>query len=133
MARQVLPIVGYAIGAYFGGPWGAAIGQAIGTAVGNAVDPLIIDGPKIGDVAQQTSSEGVYQPIYFGTTQGAGNIIAQGPNVIRKRRQSQGKGGGPITVTETLYKTFAIRIGVSWTGEQGITGISRIWENGKLV
>jgi hypothetical protein len=133
MARNVLPIIGQAIGAYFGGPWGAAIGQAIGTVVGNAVDPLVIDGPKIGEVAQQTSSEGVYQPIYFGTSQGAGNIIAQGPNVIRRRRQTQGKGGGPVTVTETLYKTFAIRIGVSWKGEEGIVGISRIWENGKLV
>lgn len=133
MARNVLPIIGYAIGSYFGGPWGAAIGQAIGTAVGNAVDPLVIDGPKIGDVANQTSSEGVYQPIYFGTAQGAGNIIAQGPNVIRRRRESQGKGGGPVTVIETLYKTFAIRIGVSWKGEEGIVGVSRIWENGKLV
>jgi hypothetical protein len=133
MARNVLPIIGQAIGAYFGGPWGAAIGQAIGTVVGNAVDPLVIDGPKIGEVAQQTSSEGVYQPIYFGTSQGAGNIVAQGPNVVRRRRESQGKGGGPVTVIETLYKTFAIRIGVSWLGETGIVGISRIWENGKLV
>lgn len=133
MARNVLPIIGQAIGSYFGGPWGAAIGQAIGTVVGNAVDPLVIDGPKIGEVAQQTSSEGVYQPIYFGTSQGAGNIIAQGPNVIRRRRESQGKGGGPVTVIETLYKTFAIRIGVSWKGEEGIVGVSRIWENGKLV
>lgn len=130
MARQVLPIVGLVVGAYFGNP---QLGYAIGTIVGNAVDPLVVDGPKIGDVAQQTSSEGVYQPIYFGTSQGAGNIIAQGPNVIRKRRQSQGKGGGPVTVTESLYKTFAIRIGVSWQGEQGITGVSRIWENGTLV
>lgn len=133
MARNVLPIIGQAIGSYFGGPWGAAIGSMIGTAIGNAVDPLVIDGPKIGEVANQTSSEGVYQPIYFGTGQGAGNIIAKGPNVIRRRRQSQGKGGGPVTVTETLYKTFAIRIGVSWRDEDGIIGVSRIWENGKLV
>lgn len=132
MARNILPIIGQAIGSYFG-PWGAAIGGAIGSVIGNAVDPLVIDGPRIGEVAQQTSSEGVYQPIYFGTSQGAGNIIAQGPNVIRRRRESQGKGGGPVTVIETLYKTFAIRIGVSWLGEAGIVGISRIWENGKLV
>lgn len=133
MARQVLPIVGAVIGAYFGGPQGAQIGYAIGSLVGNAVDPLIVDGPKIGDVAQQTSSEGVYQPIYFGTAQGAGNIIAQGPNIIRKRKSQQGKGGGPVTVTESLYKTFAIRIGVSWQDEIGISGVTRIWENGKLV
>ena len=78
MARQVLPIVGAVIGAYFGGPQGAQIGYAIGSLVGNAVDPLVVDGPKIGDVAQQTSSEGVYRPIVFGTAQIAGNIIAQG-------------------------------------------------------
>jgi hypothetical protein len=130
MARQVLPIVGAVIGAYFGNP---QLGYMIGSIVGNAVDPLMVDGPKIGDVANQTSSEGVYQPIYFGTAQGAGNIIAQGPNVIRRREESQGKGGGPITVTEYLYKTFAIRIGVSWKGETGIVGVTRIWENGKLV
>lgn len=132
MARQVLPIVGAVIGAYFGGPQGAQIGYAIGSLVGNAVDPLMIDGPKIGDVAAQTSSEGVYQPIFFGTAQSFGNIIAQGPNIIRRTKQQQGK-GGPVTVTERLYKTFAIRIGVSWQGEIGIAGVSRIWENGKLV
>ena len=130
MARQVLPIVGAVIGAYFGNP---QLGYMIGSIVGNAVDPLVVDGPKIGDVAQQTSSEGVYRPIVFGTAQIAGNIIAQGPNIIRKRKQQQGKGGGPITVTESLYKTFAIRLCESWRGEEGIVGISRIWENGKLV
>lgn len=133
MARQVLPIVGAVIGAYFGGPQGAQIGFAIGSLVGNAVDPLIIDGPKIGDVATQTSAEGVYQPIVFGTAQTYGNVIAQGPNIIRRRKQQQGKGGGPVTVTESLYKTFAIRICVSWQGETGITGVSRIWQDGKLV
>lgn len=133
MARQVLPIVGAVVGAYFGGPQGAQIGYAIGSLVGNAVDPLVVDGPKIGDVAAQTSSEGVYQPIIFGTAQTFGNVIAQGPNVIRKRKQQRGKGGGPVTVTESLYKTFAIRVCVSWKGEEGIVGISRIWEDGKLV
>lgn len=133
MARQVLPIVGAVIGAYFGGPQGAQIGYTIGSLVGNAVDPLIVDGPKIGDVAAQTSSEGVYQPLIFGTAKTFGNIIDQGPNVIRRRKQEQGKGGGPITIVESLYKTFAIRIGCSWKGEEGIVGLTRIWEDGKLV
>lgn len=128
MARQVLPIVGAIVGAFIPGV-GPALGYAIGSVVGNAVDPVQIQGPKIGDVAQQTSSEGVYQPIYFGTAAGAGNIIAQGPNIIKKKKDS-GK-GGPETTTEYLYKTFAIRIGKGWKG--AITGVSRIWEDGKLV
>lgn len=127
MARQVLPIVGLIVGAYFGNP---QLGYAIGTVIGNAVDPLTIQGPKIGDVAAQTSSEGVYQPIYFGTAAGAGNMIAQGPNIIKKVEEQEGK-GGPVTVTERLYKTFAIRIGVGWNGP--ITGVCRIWEDEKLV
>lgn len=130
MARQVLPIVGAAIGAYFGGPQGAQIGFMIGSVVGNAVDPVVVDGPKIGDVAAQTSAEGVYQPIFFGTCSSAGNIIDQGPNIIRKKKDSS-KGGGPVTVSERLYKSFAIRIGCGWNGP--IAGVTRIWEDGKLV
>lgn len=38
MARQVLPIVGQAIGSIWG-PWSAAIGGMIGSAAGSAVDP----------------------------------------------------------------------------------------------
>jgi len=126
MARQVLPIAGAIIGAYFGAP---QLGYAIGSIVGNAVDPQVIKGPAIGDVAQQTSSEGVYQPILFGTCCCAGNIIDQGPNIVRK--VSQGGKGGPETQTERLYKSFAIRIGRGWNGP--LAAITRIWEDGKLV
>lgn len=36
MARQVLPIVGFVVGSYFGVP---QLGYMIGSLVGNAVDP----------------------------------------------------------------------------------------------
>lgn len=130
MARQVLPIVGAVVGAYFGGPQGAQIGYAIGSLVGNAVDPLVVKGPQIGDSRVQTSAE-VFRPIYFGTACGAGNIIMAGPDIKRVFEESQGKGGGPITTEERIFKTFAIGIGDGWTGP--IVGISRIWENEKLV
>lgn len=130
MARQVLPIVGAAIGAYFGGPQGAQIGYMIGSVVGNAVDPLVVKGPQIGDSRVQTSAE-VFRPIYFGTACGAGNIIMAGPDIKRVFEESQGKGGGPITTEERIFKTFAIGIGDGWNGP--IVGISRIWENEKLV
>ena len=130
MARQVLPIVGAVVGAYFGGPQGAQIGYAIGSLVGNAVDPLVVKGPQIGDSRVQTSSE-VFRPIYFGTACGAGNIIMAGPDVKRTFEHDQGKGGGPVTTEERIFKTFAIAIGDGWKGP--IIGISRIWENEKLV
>lgn len=127
MARQVLPIVGAAVGAYFGGPAGAQLGYAIGSLVGNAVDPLVVSGPKIGEAGLQTSAEGVYRPIVYGTAALKGNIICRGNRVVRKHREQQGK-GGPVTETERVYWTYAIRL----TGHQ-IEAILRIWEDEKLV
>lgn len=127
MARQVLPIAGAIIGGYFGGPQGAQIGFAIGSLVGNAIDPQIINGPKIGEAGLQTSAEGVFRPIVYGTGPVKGNIIARGNRQIKKTREQQGK-GGPVTETERVYWTFAIRI-----CEGPIGGILRVWQDEKLV
>ncbi len=125
MARQVLPIVGAVVGAYFGNP---GAGYAIGAAIGNAVDPLVVNGPKIGDTAVQTSAEGAYRSIIYGTAAVAGNLIWTGPKIIRKHEDQASKGGGPVTVTERLFQSFAIRI-----CEGPVSGILRIWEDEKLV
>ena len=131
MARQVLPIVGAAIGAYFGGPAGAQWGYAIGSIVGNAVDPQVIKGPKLGEAGLQTSAEGVFRPIVFGTGAVKGNVICRGNRQIKKKREQQGK-GGPVTETERVYWTFAIRICEAKDETGGIT-LLRIWEDEKLV
>lgn len=128
MARQILPIAGQIIGGMVGGPVGAAIGGAIGSVVGNAIDPQVIKGPKLGDGQVQTSAEGVFRPIVLGTGAVMGNIIHRGPEVVRKHRESQGKGSGPKVETERRYRTFAIRI-----AEGPIAGILRIWMDEKLV
>lgn len=128
MARQVLPIIGAVVGGAIGGPTGAQIGFAIGSIVGNAVDPQVIKGPKIGEAGLQTSAEGVYRPIIFGTGAVKGNIIARGNRQVRTQRTSQGKGGGPVTEEQRVYWTFAIRI-----CEGPISGITRVWQDEKLV
>ena len=75
--RQILGAVGFVVGAYFGAP---QLGYMIGSAIGNAIDPQIIKGPSIGDIATQTSQEGVPRPIVFGLSPPmAGNIIVSGP------------------------------------------------------
>jgi len=127
MARQVLPIVGAAIGGYFGGPAGAQAGYMIGSVVGNAVDPQIIKGPSIGDGVMQTSKEGVPRPIIHGTACIAGNLIDRSEIRKWKKRTKQGK-GGPVNVEERMSLTFAIRI-----CEGPIAGIRRVWEDEKLV
>lgn len=128
MARQVLPIVGAIVGAYFGNP---QLGYAIGSIIGNAVDPLQIDGPRIGDAARQTTTEGSPRPIPYGKVMYAANVLEIGP--LRKvyRNESQGKGGGPEVKKEYLYQTFVYGFGEAPPG--GVTGFSLMKLDGAVV
>jgi hypothetical protein len=122
--RQILGAVGAVVGAYFGNP---QLGYAIGSAIGGAVDPEVIKGPSIGDVIDQTSLEGGPRPFVYALSKPlAGNIIAQGPPRIVRRRESQGK-GGPKVETESVYRTYAIGIG------EGEVSFVQVWRNGQLV
>lgn len=124
MARQALTIAGTIVGAAFGMP---QLGFALGSMIGNAVDPVQIHGPKIGELQVQTSRDGVPRPIIFGVACVSGNIIDRSEPKIVKKKERQGK-GGPEVVTERVYQSFAIRI-----CEGEIQGISKIWENEKLI
>ena len=124
MARQVLTIGGAIVGAAFGMP---QLGFALGSLIGNAVDPVQIQGPKLGDMAIQTSRDGVPRPIVFGVAAVSGNIIDRSEPKIVKKKERAGK-GGPETITEHVYMSYAIRV-----CEGPVTSISRIWENEKLV
>ena len=125
MARQVLPVVGAVVGAYFGNP---QLGWAIGSAIGNAVDPQVLPGPRIGEIAAQTSQEGGPRPIVFALSPPiAGNIIYSAEPRIVRRKKSQGK-GGPKVETESVYRTYAVGV-----CEGPITGFVRVWRNGILV
>lgn len=127
MARYVLPVVGAVVGFIYGGPAGASLGWSLGAAVGGLVDPQIIKGPSVGDLAQQTSQEGVPRPIVFGLSQPmSGNVIVSAePRVVKKRKSGK---GGPKVETETVYRTYAIRI-----CEGPIDAVLRVWKNNQLV
>lgn len=128
MARQVLPVVGAAVGAWFGGAKGAQWGWMIGSLVGNIVDPQVIKGPSLGDFAQQTSQEGMPRAIVFGLSPPlGGNVCATSTPKVVKKKQRQGK-GGPVTETENVYRTYGISV-----CEGPITGFLRVWRNGVLV
>lgn len=125
--RGALGVVGAVVGFIYGGPAGAQWGWAIGSAIGSIVDPQVIKGPSIGDVATQTSSEGGPRPIILGRSPPiSGNVIAQGEPVIVTTKKS-GKGGPKIEI-ETAYRTYAIGF-----GEGPITSFLRVWRNGKKV
>lgn len=125
MARQVLPWVGLVVGAFFGQP---QLGFAIGSIVGNAVDPQVIKGPQLGEAGVQTSAEGVFRPIVFGTAPVKGNVIERGNRQVKTKRTRQSKGGGPVTEEQRVFWTFAIRI-----CEGPISNVTRIWMDEKLV
>jgi hypothetical protein len=129
MARVVLPIAGAAVGFMVGGPTGAMIGWNLGSVAGGIVDPQVIQGPRIGEIPQQTAQEGGPRPIIYGDGSPIpGNIIfAGGPRIVRKKKKS-GKGGGPKVKTESIFRTYAIGI-----CEGPVTGIRRVWRNGTLV
>lgn len=91
-----------------------------------------VQGQKFDKLDIQTSKEGVPRPIIFGTVRPVvGNIIASQhpPRIVEVREKSGGKGGGGVeTVSEEIYRTYAIRI-----CEGPVTGITRVWRNNELI
>lgn len=136
MATLILTAVGTAIG----GP----IGGIIGAMAGNYADSLIfsnnasrtVEGPRLKDLAVQSSAYGAPIPLVYGTARLAGNIIWS-TGLIETRREdsakvSGGKGGGRSqTVTNVSY-TYASSFAVALCG-RAVHDIRRIWADGKLL
>lgn len=133
MAQIVLGTVGAVAGFFIGGPTGALIGFNIGASLGASMSETTVQGNKIGDVADQTANEGDPRPIIWGRVRPIGGqlIACSDPKIVKvKHKQSGGKGGGgsTTTVTESVYRTYAIAV-----CEGPITGFVRIWRNNELV
>jgi len=132
MAQIVMGAVGAVAGFFIGGPTGAMIGFNIGASLGASMEDVSVQGNKIGDIAAQTSKEGVVRPIVWGRVRPiGGNLIAtSAPDIVKTKHKSGGKGGGggTTTTTESVYRTYAIRV-----CEGPITGFVRIWRNNELV
>ena len=143
MATIVLGAVGTAIGGGFGGAIlglsGATIGGMIGSGVGSMVDSWIvssmlpgqrIEGARMDSLRVTSATEGVVIPRLYGRMRIGGNIIwaTDFREEVNTTRQGGGKGGGPkVTSTEySYYASFAVAL-----CEGPITGIGRIWADGK--
>ena len=146
MATLVLGAVGSAIGAGFGGTIlgfsGAAIGGFIGSSAGSLVDNWIvsslaptqrIEGARLDSLRITSSTEGAVMPRLYGRMRIGGNIIwaTDFREETRTTSQGGGKGGGgaKVTTTEYLYfASFAVAL-----CEGPITGIGRVWADGKAL
>lgn len=123
MATLVLSGVGTALGGPFGGAIGALLGQAID---GRLFAPKARQGPRLGDLAVQTSTYGSEIPKLFGRMRVAGTVIWA--TDLREQRSASGGKGRPKTVNYSYSASFAVAL----SGRPAL-GVGRIWADGKLL
>ncbi|PTQ62070.1 putative tail protein [Sphingomonas aurantiaca] len=124
MATLVLTAVGSAVG----GPVGGAIGALIGQAVDHTVfAPARREGPRLVELAVQTSSYGSQIPKLFGTMRVAGTVI-WATDLIESRATSRSGKGQPSVSTYSYAASFAVLLSA-----RAVLGVGRIWAEGKLL
>ncbi len=145
MATLVLGAAGTAIGGSIGGAIlgvsAATVGGLIGSTIGSVVDSWIvsslapaqrIEGPRLDTLRITSATEGAVIPRLYGRMRMGGNIIWATDFREETRTTTQGGkggGGGKVKTTEYLYyASFAVAL-----CEGPITGIGRIWADGKLM
>jgi hypothetical protein len=124
MATLVLSVVGGIVG----GPVGAAVGGLIGNAVDHAVlGPKGREGPRLADLAVQTSSYGTPIAKVFGTMRVAGSVIWA--TDLQEHRSTERSGKGQPSVTSYSYSaSFAVAL-----SSRAIVSVGRIWADGNLL
>jgi hypothetical protein len=147
VATLVLGAAGAAIGGSIGGAIlgvsAATIGGFVGSTIGSVVDSWIvsslaptqrIEGPRLDSLRITSSTEGAVIPRVYGRMRMGGNVIwaTDFREETKTTTQGGGKGGGgggKVKTTEYLYyASFAVAL-----CEGPITGIGRIWADGKLL
>lgn len=124
MATLVLTAVGTAVG----GPIGGAIGALIGQSVDHALfSPKRREGPRLVELAVQTSSYGTQIPKLFGTMRVAGTVI-WATDLIESRASSRSGKGQPSVSTYSYAASFAVLLSA-----RAVRGVGRIWAEGKLL
>jgi hypothetical protein len=144
VATLVLGAAGAAIGGSIGGSIlglsAVTVGGFVGSSIGSAVDSWIvsslapaqrIEGPRLESLRITSSTEGAVIPRVFGRMRLGGNIIwatdFREEGKTTTQGGGKGGGGGKVKTTEYLYyASFAVAL-----CEGPITGIGRIWADGK--
>lgn len=138
MATLALAAAGAAVGGWIApgviafGMTGASVGWTVGAIAGNMLfaPRSRQTGPRLQDLQVTSSTYGVALPTVYGTARIAGNIIWA--DELEERENTEdvgGKGGGGTEVTSfAYYGTFAVAL-----CEGEVSGIRRIWANGKLI
>lgn len=124
MATLILTAAGTAIGGPVGGALGAILGQAVDQRL---FAPKQRRGPRLGDLAVQTSHYGSDIPKVFGTMRVAGTVIWATDLVEHRSSSGSGK-GRPRTTNFSYTVSFAVAL----SGRRAAR-VKRIWADGKLL
>ncbi len=123
MATLVLTAVGTAVGGPIGGALGALVGQQVDQNI--LFKPPAREGPRIQELAVQTSSYGTQIPRIFGSMRIAGSVIWA--TDLKETQNTEGGKGRPDTTTYSYSACFAVAL-----SSRPIRGIGRIWADGNL-
>lgn len=123
MATIVLTAVGSAIGGPLGGLVGSFLGASLDRAVFGGAGKR--SGPRVSDLAVQSSAYGEPVPRLYGRMRAAGNLIWS-PGI--KETASSGGGKRRSGTSYTYSASFAVALAA-----RPIIGIARIWADGKLL
>ncbi|UVO51437.1 phage tail protein [Sphingomonas sp. SUN019] len=116
------------VGGVLGGPIGAAIGGLLGVAAdGRLLKPKGRQGPRLTELAVQTSSYGSPIAKIFGTMRVAGTVI-WATDLIETREKRSGGKGQPSTTTYNYAASFAVAL-----SGRPVRSVGRIWAEGKLL
>lgn len=124
MATLVLTTLGSALGGPVGGALGSLIGQSIDR---NLFGPPTRRGPRLGDLAIQTSSYGTPMPRIYGRMRVAGTVVWASD--LREEEVASGGGkSGAAAVGYAYSASFAVAL-----SSRGAQSVGRIWADGKLL
>lgn len=129
MGQLVAGAVGAIVGFYVGGPTGAQWGYAIGAGLYAVSQPgPHSEGPKLGDLKVTGTDYGQPIPYVRGHPRISGQIIYASEKREIATTTEQGKGGG------ASYTNYTYEVDVLYLlTDNEIAGVSRIWDNGKLI
>jgi hypothetical protein len=124
MATLILGTVGALVG--------GKLGRAVGSVIGNAIDSKVFapkgrQGPRLGDLAFQSSQYGALIPKLYGTNRVSGSVIWATDLREERKKVSNGK-GQPKTTTFSYSASFAVALSA-----RRVLRIGRIWADGNLL
>ncbi|WP_408590597.1 phage tail protein [Novosphingobium sp.] len=124
MATLLLTVVGTAVGGPLSGAIGALVGRGVDSAI---IGGRKIEGPRLKELAVQTSSYGTALPLHFGTVRTAGSVIWS-TDLVEHRTSNGGGKGRPSTTSYSYSASFAVAVAC-----RPILGIGRVWADGNLL